>query len=57
MDMLSDSVSSLDPTYEEMVDEMTPATAKLIPDWSVEKEESAHGSLDEQFLAGHTRPG
>lgn len=32
---------------------MTRAMAKLKLDWSMEKEESALGRLDEQFLAGH----
>lgn len=55
MDMLSDSVSSLTPTYEDLVNAMTLTTAKLKLDWSVEEKESAPGRLDERVLAGHNK--
>lgn len=53
---MSESVSFLTPTHEELVDVMTCSTAKLKLDRSVERKESAPRRLDERFLASHKHP-
>lgn len=55
-DVLSESVSSLIPTYEELVNVKTRATAKLKLVWSVERKDIAPSRLDELFLTGHRCP-
>ncbi len=55
-DATSQTASSSSPTYGELLDIMTRATARLSLDWSAETQERTSISrLDEHFLAGHKR--
>ncbi len=54
LEATSQTASSSSPTYGELLDVMTRATARLTLDWSAEVQERVSSSrLDERFLAGH----
>lgn len=50
-----EAASSMSPTYGELLNVMTCATARLSLDWSVERQERTPSRLDECLLAGHER--
>lgn len=57
LDITSRSTFSLaSPAYEEFVEPMTHATARLSLNWSGLKKDVAHGCLDKRFLLGHKHP-
>lgn len=50
-----EAASSMSPTYGELLNVMTCATARFSLDWSVERQERTPSRLDECLLAGHER--
>lgn len=53
--MSSEPAFSLKPANEKLLDVVTHATARLNLYWSVEREKSAPGRLNERFLWGQKR--